>query len=373
MSLILESLERAEAERKSGQTPDTGGPPESTDPDVARQPGAGRFWKFFAVAAGAGILAAVLWVTMSGKVPVPEIQKTAETATKDVAADVAPMHQAAASPGETESARASTTAESAVPAAKPAQAATKAVAANRVPASEAEIANPELPDASAASAEPVGAGTDRETDLAEPQPPPQPAAPAPAVVSQPAAAAAPSTLEPPQANTPIPSPPAAPLSAEPARPEAQIALPQTTATPSTQKPSQASASVPAATASPVAPAPALPTKAPVAAQPEVQNATPKVPPKPPVVAARPKVKQNPSGRIPLLRELPPEIQSRYQDLSLNVVVHEKNPSESLVFINLGQYREGDRIAGGGLRVERILPDGVVLDYGEGRFKLRMYQ
>jgi hypothetical protein len=71
--------------------------------------------------------------------------------------------------------------------------------------------------------------------------------------------------------------------------------------------------------------------------------------------------------------MPARVQERFKDLGLNVVVYEKNPERSRVFIDLGEYREGDVVGATGLRVVRIVPDGVVLDYGEGRFLLRLYQ
>lgn len=60
-------------------------------------------------------------------------------------------------------------------------------------------------------------------------------------------------------------------------------------------------------------------------------------------------------------------------MNLNVVVYKNDPGQSLVFINMQQYKSGDRIAGSGPKVEQILKDAVILDHGEGRFKLKMYQ
>jgi hypothetical protein len=82
--------------------------------------------------------------------------------------------------------------------------------------------------------------------------------------------------------------------------------------------------------------------------------------------------RRPPERVPLLRELPPDVQARFKDLNLNVVAFETDPAKSVVFINLRQYRAGDRIAGNGPRVERILPEAVDLDYGQGWFRLQMY-
>jgi hypothetical protein len=42
----------------------------------------------------------------------------------------------------------------------------------------------------------------------------------------------------------------------------------------------------------------------------------------------------------------------------------------MVYINSRRYHTGDRIGTEGYLLERITPDGIILDYGKGRVKIR---
>jgi general secretion pathway protein B len=53
-------------------------------------------------------------------------------------------------------------------------------------------------------------------------------------------------------------------------------------------------------------------------------------------------------------------------LHLDIHVYSDRPAERFVFINMGKYKEGDRLAEGPA-VREIRPDGVVLDQGGTRF------
>jgi general secretion pathway protein B len=57
---------------------------------------------------------------------------------------------------------------------------------------------------------------------------------------------------------------------------------------------------------------------------------------------------------------------RLPELHLDIHVYSEKPAERFVFINMGKYKEGDRLAEGPA-VREIRPDGVVLDQGGTRF------
>ncbi|OEU78283.1 MAG: hypothetical protein BA865_10660 [Desulfobacterales bacterium S5133MH4] len=78
----------------------------------------------------------------------------------------------------------------------------------------------------------------------------------------------------------------------------------------------------------------------------------------------------PEEPIPLINTLPPEIRQSLQNLEINVHVYYKDPSECLVFINMQRYRVGDRIGTDGPLLEKIIPDGVIINYGDGRARLQ---
>jgi hypothetical protein len=55
-------------------------------------------------------------------------------------------------------------------------------------------------------------------------------------------------------------------------------------------------------------------------------------------------------------------------LRINVHVYDNNPAARFVLIDMHRYREGEAIDGG-LTLERITPDGVVLRKGDERFQV----
>jgi hypothetical protein len=73
--------------------------------------------------------------------------------------------------------------------------------------------------------------------------------------------------------------------------------------------------------------------------------------------------------VPLLHELPPEVRDKLKQVKINVLVYADRQEASMVYINSRRYRPGDRIGQEGCRLERILPDGIILDYGEGTVKI----
>ena len=72
--------------------------------------------------------------------------------------------------------------------------------------------------------------------------------------------------------------------------------------------------------------------------------------------------------VPLLQQMPLEFQHALPPLAVTIHVYAPDPSQRILFINNREYHQGSQIAGG-IRVEEIVPDGVVLSYQGERFKL----
>lgn len=72
--------------------------------------------------------------------------------------------------------------------------------------------------------------------------------------------------------------------------------------------------------------------------------------------------------VPFLREMPNEFQRKLPQLVVNVHLYSANEAENLVYINNQQLRRGEQLKGG-IRVEEIVPEGVVLSYAGTLFKL----
>jgi general secretion pathway protein B len=110
----------------------------------------------------------------------------------------------------------------------------------------------------------------------------------------------------------------------------------------------------------------------------------RVAPKPPAAARAPKKTAAPrrpapapnnapagplvSDDTPLLQQMPAEFQRALPPLALTIHVYAQPESQRILFINNREYHQGDQIEGG-IRVEEIVPDGVVLSYQGQRFKL----
>ena len=106
-------------------------------------------------------------------------------------------------------------------------------------------------------------------------------------------------------------------------------------------------------------------------------------PVPPVSYSNKPIKQNNKPSIPveellamkqstaksdymLLTDLAPAHRSKLNNYEVNVHVYDENPQKSFVLINMTKYKEGDKLPGGGERVDKIVPEGVVIDFGGGR-------
>lgn len=75
------------------------------------------------------------------------------------------------------------------------------------------------------------------------------------------------------------------------------------------------------------------------------------------------------NQVPLVTDLPPEIRDKLVKLTINVHGYFDNPERRVVYINMQRYRVGDTIAPDNFLLEAITPEGVVINYGEGRARL----
>ncbi len=67
-----------------------------------------------------------------------------------------------------------------------------------------------------------------------------------------------------------------------------------------------------------------------------------------------------------LKDLPESPRNNLNQYEVNVHVFDDDPKRRFVLINMGKYKEGERIANNGPLVEEITRNGVIVDYGNGR-------
>ena len=75
-----------------------------------------------------------------------------------------------------------------------------------------------------------------------------------------------------------------------------------------------------------------------------------------------------TDNTPLLQQMPSEMQRAIPPMTVTIHVYSPQESQRILFINNREYHKGSLIEGG-VRVEEIVPDGVVLSYQGERFKL----
>ncbi len=75
-----------------------------------------------------------------------------------------------------------------------------------------------------------------------------------------------------------------------------------------------------------------------------------------------------TAAVPLLREMPADFRRQLPALTLNIHLYSANEAENLVYINDRQLRRGEQLEGG-IRLEQIVAEGVVLSYAGTYFKL----
>lgn len=85
-------------------------------------------------------------------------------------------------------------------------------------------------------------------------------------------------------------------------------------------------------------------------------------------ADRPAAASFPADDVPLLQQMPAEFQRALPPLALTIHVFSHEESQRILFLNNKEYRRGSHIEGG-VRVEEIVPEGVVLSFQGQRFKL----
>ena len=76
--------------------------------------------------------------------------------------------------------------------------------------------------------------------------------------------------------------------------------------------------------------------------------------------------------IPLISEIPYEVREKIGKLQINVHSYSENAAECLVFINMKRFKVGERIGENGPLLKEITPDGVIIDYGEGKARLQVW-
>ena len=74
-------------------------------------------------------------------------------------------------------------------------------------------------------------------------------------------------------------------------------------------------------------------------------------------------------QIPLVWELPANLQQKLSDLKINIHVYNDKPAQRFVIINMRKYREGDRLEPSGMQLERITRDGIVINHGNGLVRM----
>lgn len=72
--------------------------------------------------------------------------------------------------------------------------------------------------------------------------------------------------------------------------------------------------------------------------------------------------------IPLLSDLSFDLQRSLPAPALNVHVYAQAPKDRFVFLDMRKYKEGERTQEG-ILIEEITPEGVILRYGQQRFRL----
>lgn len=84
--------------------------------------------------------------------------------------------------------------------------------------------------------------------------------------------------------------------------------------------------------------------------------------------APPRASQEEPGNLPTLATLGGAGALNLPELHLDIHVYSTTPAERFVFINMRKYTEGQTLQEGPI-VQRVVNDGVVLDYGNRRFLL----
>ena len=76
-------------------------------------------------------------------------------------------------------------------------------------------------------------------------------------------------------------------------------------------------------------------------------------------------------KITLMEDLPYEPRQKYEDLQINVHIYDEKTEERRVFINMHSYKEGEKIEESGPLLVAIIPEGIIVDYGEGKVQMNV--
>lgn len=115
------------------------------------------------------------------------------------------------------------------------------------------------------------------------------------------------------------------------------------------------------------PAPAASKKA-VVARSAKKSAVPRRPAAAKTATASASAPDLAADNTPLLQQMPNEFRSALPALAMTIHVYSPDESQRILFLNNREYHKGSLIEGG-VRVEDIVPDGVVLSFRGERFKL----
>lgn len=71
-----------------------------------------------------------------------------------------------------------------------------------------------------------------------------------------------------------------------------------------------------------------------------------------------------------INELSSADKSKLRSYEINVHVYDNQVEERFVLVNMKRYKQGDRLPGGGPVIEEITPDGLVMEYAQGKVLLK---
>ena len=108
------------------------------------------------------------------------------------------------------------------------------------------------------------------------------------------------------------------------------------------------------------------SQGPAADGPDVALAAPE--PALPKADAPPEPEPDPYAAVPMLWQLPSVIRSKLPELSMSVHVYSPEAAGRFVIVDRNKYREGD-VLNGGVKIEAIVADGIVLDYQGRRYRI----
>jgi len=77
-----------------------------------------------------------------------------------------------------------------------------------------------------------------------------------------------------------------------------------------------------------------------------------------------------ADQVPLLQAAPPDVRQKLGHIKISVLLYNEHPAACLVYIDSRRYRPGDKLQPEGYIIERVVPDGIILDYGDGKVKIR---